>query len=307
MIEGGPRSDDLIRLALEEDLDGLGDVTSLWTVPQEARAAALVVARGDLVVSGLPLAQAVLAAVDAAASFVPLVAEGTEVGRGEVLAELAGRARSLLTAERTLLNLLARVCAVATQARRFAREVEGTGARVVDTRKTTPGLRFWEKRAVVHGGCANHRFGLFDMVLIKDNHVVAAGGVGAAVRLARASAPFTMKVEVEVEDEAGLREALAAGADIVMLDNIAPAEMRRLVPLARGLRPHALLEASGRIQLGTVRTVAETGVDLISSSALTAGAPMVDIAMDFIEPTEGSDPSTLGADATSKAAPGEEG
>lgn len=274
---------ELVRLALREDTAGFGDVTTAWTVGAGDWAEAHLVAREALVVSGLPLCAAVLQEVDTEASFAPRVEEGGSAAPGDVLADVRGRARSLLTAERTMLNLFARICGVATQARRFATAVDGTGALVVDTRKTAPGLRYWEKRAVRHGGCGNHRFGLFDMVLIKDNHVVAAGGITEAVTLAKDAAPFGMKVEVEVEDEAGLRLALAAGADIVMLDNMSLEAMRSCVVLARGLRPDVLLEASGRVSLETVRDIAGTGVDLISTSALTAGARPVDVALDFVE------------------------
>lgn len=274
---------ELIDLALREDLAGYGDVTSAWTVPADAQARGRIVAREPIVASGLAVAQAVLAGVDGTAAFRANVADGAEVPTGSALAELAGSARSLLMAERTLLNFLRHLCGVATQARRFARAVEGSGALVVDTRKTMPGLRLWEKRAVRDGGCGNHRFGLFDMVLIKDNHLVAGGGITATVRRAREQAPFSMKVEVEVQDEAGLREAIAAGADIVMLDNMSLDEMTRCVTIARELSPSVLLEASGGVSLETVGAVARCGVDLISASALTAGAPPVDLALDFVE------------------------
>ncbi len=274
-------SKDLIRLALREDLGGYGDVTSEWTVAADVRSEGFLVTRDRAVVSGLDLAAAVLAEVDGAAVFERMVQNGTVVEPGARLARLEGVARSLLAAERTLLNVLAHLCGVATQARRFSEAVSGTAAVVVDTRKTFPGLRVWEKKAVRDGGCANHRFGLFDMVLIKDNHVVAGGGVAATVRRARKAAPFSMKVEVEVVDERGLRDALSAGADIVMLDNVSVLELGRLVRLARELDPRVLLEASGRVGLDTVRAVAESGVDIISSSRLTAGAPPVDIGFDF--------------------------
>lgn len=273
---------DLVRLALQEDLAGYGDVTSAWTVPPEALSRGLVVARSQLVVSGLPLAAAILAEVDAEAEFLAQLGEGELVEAGTVLADLRGSSRSLLAAERTLLNFLIRLCAVATHTRRFVEAVAGTEVAVVDTRKTTPGLRFWEKRAVRHGGGRNHRFGLFDLVLIKDNHLAAAGGVAPAVRRARGEAPAGMKIEVEVEDEAGLRAALAAGTDVVMLDNIPPAELAQLVALARELRPEVLLEASGGINLETVRAVAEAGVDLISVGTITAAPPPVDLALDFL-------------------------
>ncbi len=271
----------LIRLALQEDLAGFGDVTTEFTVPAGAGARGTIGARNELVASGLPLAAAVLREVDPSAVFVPVAQEGAIVAAGTILAEVKGSACSILTAERTMLNLLGRLCAVATQSRRFADAVAGTGAVVIDTRKTTPGLRYWEKRAVRHGGCGNHRFGLFDMVLIKDNHLAAGGGVARTVAAARAQASLGMKIEVEVTGEEGLRAAVAAGADVVMLDNIALDELSRLVGIARGLRPALVLEASGTIRIDTVRAVAETGVDLISTSAITVGAPPVDIGLDF--------------------------
>lgn len=271
----------LIRLALQEDLAGFGDVTTEFTVPEGTIARATIGARQAMVASGLPLAAAVLHEVDPKAHFTSVAREGATLAQGSILAEVEGRARSLLTAERTMLNLLARLCAVATQCRRFADAVAGTGAMVIDTRKTTPGLRYWEKRAVRHGGCGNHRFGLFDMVLIKDNHLAAGGGVERAVSAARAQASLGMKVEVEITGEEGLRAAIAAGADVVMLDNIGLDELPRLVGIARGLRPALMLEASGNVRIDTVRAVAETGVDLISTSALTVGAPAVDIGLDF--------------------------
>jgi len=235
-----------------------------------------------LVVCGLELAQAVLEEVDSGVVFTPLVEEGAEVEDRDRLVLLEGAARSILSAERTMLNFLSHLSGVATQARRFARAVAGTGAFVVDTRKTTPGLRRWEKKAVALGGCLNHRFGLFDLVLIKNNHLVAAGGVRAAVERVRAQGAGYLKVEVEVENEADLREALACGVDIVMLDNQDLESLRRLVALARGLRPQITLEASGGVTLETVRAVAETGVDLISTSAITMGAPPVDVGLTLL-------------------------
>ncbi|NLT34488.1 MAG: carboxylating nicotinate-nucleotide diphosphorylase [Gaiellales bacterium] len=284
MIDAAGR--ELVRLALQEDLAGFGDVTSLWTIPEEARARGHIVAREPATVSGLELAAEVCAQVDTSLEFAALVDEGAAVVAGDALAEVSGVARSLLSAERTLLNILRHLCGVATQAARFADAVEGTGAVVVDTRKTLPGLRHWEKRAVRDGGCGNHRFGLFDMVLIKDNHLMAGGGITATVRRAKELAPFGMKVEVEVVSEAGLREALGAGADIIMLDNMPPADMVACVRLARDLAPTVLLEASGRVSLDSVRAIAETGVDIISTSALTAGAPPVDLALDFVDMEE---------------------
>jgi nicotinate-nucleotide pyrophosphorylase (carboxylating) len=193
------------------------------------------------------------------------------------LAAIEGSARSILTAERTMLNFISHLSGIATQSRRFARAVAGTGATVVDTRKTVPGLRLWEKRAVVLGGCGNHRFGLFDMVLVKNNHLAAAGGVRPAMDRVKAAGARYMKVEVEVESEADLREAIACGADIIMLDNQDLTSLRHLVGVAQGIRPDVILEASGGVSLDNVRAVAETGVDLISTSALTMGALPVDV------------------------------
>jgi nicotinate-nucleotide pyrophosphorylase (carboxylating) len=269
----------LVRQALAEDLAGYGDITSAWTVPPGLRGRAEIEARGDLVVCGLALAEAVMAEVDPRAVFTPLVEEGASVTDRDRLATIEGPVRSILTAERSMLNFLSHLSGVATQSRRFARVVEGTAARVVDTRKTTPGLRLWEKRAVVCGGCHNHRFGLFDLVLIKNNHLTAAGGVRQAMDRVREASPGYLKIEVEVESEADLREAISCGADIIMLDNQGVASLRRLVRLARELEPKVVLEASGGITIETVRAVAETGVDLISTSALTMGAPPVDVGL----------------------------
>jgi nicotinate-nucleotide pyrophosphorylase (carboxylating) len=269
----------LVRRALSEDLAGYGDVTSAWTVPLPLRGKAVITARQELVVCGLPLAEEVLRQIDPVAGFVAVAEDGAFVHDGDVVARIEGPARGILSAERTMLNFLTHLSGVATQARHFADAVEGTRASVVDTRKTTPGLRLWEKRAVVRGGCRNHRFGLFDLVLIKNNHLTAAGGVREAVRRAQELRPHYIKIEVEVESESDLREAIACGADVVMLDNRDLGELTRLVLVARELKPDVMLEASGGIRLDTVRAVAETGVDLVSTSALTMGAPAADLAL----------------------------
>ena len=270
----------LVRLALAEDLAGYGDITSELTVPADLRGRAVITARTDMVVCGLELARVVMQEVDSRASFTRLVDEGAEATDRDELAVIEGPARGILTAERTMLNLLSHLSGVATQSRRFARAVAGTGAMVVDTRKTIPGLRLWEKRAVVLGGCHNHRFGLFDMVLVKNNHLAAAGGVRAAMdRVKAAGGAHYIKVEVEVESEADLREAIACGADVIMLDNQDVTSLKHLVGVARSLKHDVVLEASGGVSLDTVRAVAETGVDLISTSALTMGAPPVDVGL----------------------------
>ncbi len=269
----------LVRQALAEDLGGYGDITSRWTVPPDLAGRAVISAREELVVCGLPLAQAVMNEIDPQAVFTPLVEDGAGVSDGAELTRIEGPARGILSAERTMLNFLIHLCGVATQSRRFARAVEGTGATVVDTRKTIPGLRAWQKRAVVLGGCKNHRFGLFDMVLVKNNHLEAAGGVREAMKRIKAANDHYVKVEVEVESEADLREAIACKADVIMLDNQDLDSLRRLVRIAREIEASVVLEASGRVSLSTVRAVAETGVDLISTSALTMGAPPVDLGL----------------------------
>ena len=269
----------LVRTALAEDTAGYGDITSELTVPADQEGRAVIIARQDLVVCGLSLARLVMREVDPEATFTSLVAEGAHVGDRDRLAAIVGSARSILTAERTMLNLMSHLSGVATQARRFAQAVAGTGAVVVDTRKTIPGLRVWEKRAVVLGGCHNHRFGLFDMILIKNNHLAAAGGVRAAMDRVKQAGAHYIKVEVEVESEADLREAIACGADLIMLDNQNVASLKRLVEVARSIKPEVVLEASGGVSLETVRAIAQTGVDLISSSALTMGAPPVDVSL----------------------------
>jgi nicotinate-nucleotide pyrophosphorylase (carboxylating) len=272
----------LVRQALAEDLAGYGDVTSTWTVPLGLSGTAGITAREEMVVCGLSLAEAVMKEVDPEAVFTALVGDGASATDRDRLATVEGRVRSILTAERTMLNFLSHLSGVATQSRRFARAVEGTGATVVDTRKTTPGLRLWEKRAVVYGGCRNHRFGLFDMVLIKNNHLTAAGGVRAAMERVKQARPHYVKIEVEVENEGDLREAIACEADLIMIDNQSLESLRSLVGLARELDPRVVLEASGGVTLDGVRQVAETGVDLISSSALTMGAPAVDVGLTLV-------------------------
>jgi nicotinate-nucleotide pyrophosphorylase (carboxylating) len=269
----------LVRLALAEDLAGYGDITSELTVPADLMGRAVITARTDMVVCGLELARAVMQEVDSRASFTSVVEDGAEATDRDELAVVEGPARGILTAERTMLNLLSHLSGVATQSRRFAQAVAGTGAMVVDTRKTVPGLRLWEKRAVALGGCHNHRFGLFDMVLVKNNHLAAAGGVRAAMDRVKTAGAYYIKVEVEVEREADLREAIACGADIIMLDNQDLASLKHLVGVARSIKRDVVLEASGGVSLDTVRAVAETGVDLISTSALTMGAPPVDVGL----------------------------
>jgi nicotinate-nucleotide pyrophosphorylase (carboxylating) len=273
---------DLVRRALEEDVGG-GDVTTLATVPAGTRSAGTILARRAGVVAGLPVAALVFQLLDPAVRFTALVGEGQQVAAGEALARLEGDARALLTAERTALNFLGRLSGIATLAARCAAAVAGTGAAIVDTRKTTPGLRALEKYAVRAGGGRNHRFGLSDGVLIKDNHIKAAGSIPAAVAGARHYASHLLRVEVECETEAEVRQALEAGADAILLDNMALDGLRACVALVRARAPRTIIEASGGI--GTdperLRAVAETGVDLISLGALTHSAANFDISLEF--------------------------
>lgn len=271
---------DLIELALREDL-ALGDITSESTVPANRQATATMLAKQDGVISGMETARAVFSRVDPAVDFQTLVSDGARVTRGTPIATITGNARSILAGERTALNLIQRLSGIATITAEYVARLAGAKAIVVDTRKTTPGMRYLEKAAVRHGGGSNHRFNLGDAVLIKDNHLAAVGGANPirdAVLAAKKRAPHTSKVEVEVVDLAGVREALAAGADIIMLDNMRLDEMREAVGVIDG---RALVEASGGITLDAIAAVAATGVDLISSGALTHSAPSLDISLDF--------------------------
>jgi nicotinate-nucleotide pyrophosphorylase (carboxylating) len=269
----------LIELALDEDLSR-GDVTTACTVGDDPTlAVADVNARATIVIAGIDVAVAVFARVDPRIEVTPLVKDGARVHRGDVLIGLRGPASSLLAAERTALNFLQRLSGVATQARRYADAVAGTSTRVVDTRKTTPGWRALEKAAVLAGGCANHRFDLGSGILIKDNHVVACGGVRAAVERARERAPHPLRVEVEVTDLGELDEALEAKAEVVLLDNMTPDEVATAA--ARAHARGVLVEVSGGITLDTIAAYARAGADLISVGALTHSVSAVDIGLDF--------------------------
>jgi nicotinate-nucleotide pyrophosphorylase (carboxylating) len=271
-----------VRRFLAEDI-GSGDLTTAWTVPDGRTAGGWIVAREACVVAGLPVATAVFAELDAGIVTETLVNDGTRVEHAERLMRLSGPAAPILSGERLALNLLQRLSGVATVTRRYADAVAGTRASVSDTRKTTPGLRLFEKYAVRVGGGHNHRTGLYDAVLIKDNHVAAAGGITAALDAVSARRVRDVVVEVEVDSLEQLREALDAGARAVLLDNMTPAETARAVALVRE-RPHGKaiwVESSGGITLANVRAYAEAGVDTISVGALTHSAPAVDIALDF--------------------------
>ncbi len=265
---------DLIAIALEEDL-GTGDLTTAAVVPAGATARATIEQRAAGVPAGLGVAEAVFARIDPEISFTALATDGTWREPGP-LAELTGPAAGILAGERVALNFLGRLSGVATLTARFVRAVEGTGARILDTRKTTPGLRELEKEAVRAGGGTNHRRGLYDAVLVKENHSALGGGVGEATRRALAGAPAGVTVEVECASLAEVEEALAAGAGRILLDNMDPAGLRRAVELVDG---RAELEASGGVTLDNVRAVAESGVDWISIGALTHSAPALDVSL----------------------------
>jgi nicotinate-nucleotide pyrophosphorylase (carboxylating) len=271
-------TDRIIATALEEDLAS-GDLTTEACVAPEAQAVAHAVARKPMVACGGPVFARVFAAVDPSLAIEAHVDEGARVGAGTRLWTVRGRARAVLMGERVALNLVQRMCGVATQARSYADAVPaGSPTRVTDTRKTTPGLRALERYAVRVGGAHNHRDDLGAAVLIKDNHVVACGGVRAAIERARAAAPHTAKIECEVDTLEQLDEALAAGADIVLLDNMSPATVLEAVKRARG---KALLEASGGITLARVAELSRAGVDAISVGALTHSVPAADVGLDF--------------------------
>ena len=270
--------DRLVREALAEDV-GAGDLTTEAVVETDEECVAELVLKEQGVVCGLDAAAAVFAALDADVRFQPLAAEGDRIDDvPRAVARVNGPARAVLTGERTALNLLGRLSGIATVTRRFTDAVAGTGAVVLDTRKTTPGLRALEKYAVACGGGRNHRFGLDDGILVKDNHLRLAGGIRPALERLRA-ARTELPIEVEAETLADVREAVDAGADIVLLDNMTPAELREAVALARG---RVELEASGGVSLETVREVAETGVDYVSAGALTHSARALDVSMEVL-------------------------
>lgn len=268
----------LIAAALAEDV-GPGDFTSLWTVPAQRRGVARIVAKASGVIAGMEVAVEVFRRVDPSLSVDIVAADGTAVEPGDEAMRIEGSARSILTAERTALNFLQQLSGVATMTRRYVREVEGTGARVIDTRKTTPGMRLLEKAAVVAGGGSNHRVGLYDMVMIKDNHIAGAGGITAAVEAVRRHNDRGLRVEVETTNLDEVREALAAGVDRIMFDNMTPELMSEAVALVRASDPRPETEASGGITLETIAGFARTGVDFISVGALTHSAPALDLSL----------------------------
>ena len=272
--------DSIIRNALREDIH-TGDITTRSVIVRPNPAKARLIAKEGFVLAGLEVAARVFRMLDPATSFNPLFTDGATCSPRDVIAEISGTDTFILQGERVALNLLQRMSGIATITSRYVAAVAGTRARIVDTRKTTPGLRVLEKYAVTVGGGSNHRAGLYDAVLIKENHITAAGGITAAVTRSRTFIPHTMKIEVETENLAEVAEAVACGADIIMLDNMDLAGMREAVALIAG---RSLVEASGGVNLDTVRSIAETGVDLISVGALTHSACAMDISLLLVAP-----------------------
>jgi len=267
--------DDIIQNALREDIH-TGDLTTQAVVPEPRAATARLVAKEALTVAGISVASRVFSLLDSAIAFEACCHDGQVLEKGAVMVRMSGDAAQLLQGERVALNLLQRMSGIATLTSCYVQAVKGTKARIVDTRKTTPGLRVLEKYAVRVGGGINHRTGLYDGILIKENHIAAAGGITEAIRRARAYIPHTLKIEIETETVEQVQEALTAGADIIMLDNMDCDTMRQCVGLING---KAVVEASGGVNLATVRDIAETGVDVISIGALTHSPRAMDISM----------------------------
>ena len=273
----GHMLDTLILNALSEDV-GTGDITTESTIPEDRIAHGKYRAKESGVLCGIGVAERVFALINPSIRFTAYKQDGDRIEKGEIIAEVVGKATDVLTGERVGLNLMQRMSGIATRTAEACAQVEGTSAKICDTRKTTPGLRVIEKYAVKVGGGTNHRFNLADGILIKDNHIVAAGSITAAVKAARANAPHTLKIEVEVEDFDQLNEALAAGADIIMLDNMNCEDMTKAVGIVAG---RAITEASGNMGDRNLREVAECGVDLISIGALTHSVRSLDISLKF--------------------------
>ena len=265
----------LLQLAFEEDV-GTGDVTTQAVLTGDEVGKASAVAKADVVVAGMDVFKEAFLFMDQTIQFIGHCEDGLGVQKGNILAEISGNLSSILTAERVALNLFQRMCGIATLTRRYVDEVKETGAKILDTRKTAPGLRYFDKYAVRIGGGTNHRFGLYDGILIKDNHIEAAGGISHALDRVYRHLPHTLKVEIEVKNLQELEEALTAGADVIMLDNMTVEHMKKAVEIVNGRVP---LEASGNVTLTNVKQIAETGVDFISVGALTHSVPASDISL----------------------------
>jgi nicotinate-nucleotide pyrophosphorylase (carboxylating) len=271
---------DFIISALREDI-GTGDITSELSIPHDHESEAVLLAKDDFILAGLPFVREVFSIISNEIIFEEILRDGNRVEWGETIARLKGRTRGLLMGERLALNILQRLSGIATLTRKFVDVLEETDVRIADTRKTTPGMRYLEKYAVRVGGGLNHRFALYDGILIKDNHIKAAGGIRRAVERIKRGAHHLMKIEVEVKNIEELREALDTGVDVIMLDNMSPPTIREAVTIARAATPSPLIEASGGINIDNVLEFARTGVDLISLGVLTHSAPAVDISMEI--------------------------
>jgi nicotinate-nucleotide pyrophosphorylase (carboxylating) len=270
--------EDAVRAALNEDLGRAGDITSQATIPASAMATAVIASRQVGVIAGIAFSQTAFHLMDPQLKFEILVGDGGKVSAGTEVARISGPARALLSGERVALNYLGRLSGIASLTAKFAAEISHTKAKIADTRKTTPGLRAFEKYAVRCGGGMNHRFGLDDAVLIKDNHISVAGGVAAALRAAKSSVGHLVKIEIEVDNLRQLKDVIAEGADVVLLDNMNLDQLREAVQMVGG---QMKCEASGNVNLSTVKAIAETGVDIISSGALTHSAPVLDLGLDI--------------------------
>ncbi len=266
-----------IRIAIYEDI-GHGDITSLLIVPEYKKAKASIIAKEDLILAGVPFIKEVFNAIDPGVEIQIFFDEGSCVKKGDIIAKISGSARSLLAGERISLNILQRISGIATMTNQYVKKVNGLPVKIADTRKTIPGMRLMEKYGVRIGGGVNHRFGLYDGILIKDNHIKVAGGVKRAIELAK-KGHHLLKIEVEVKNLDELKEALDAGADVIMLDNMSITDMKKAVKIAKG---KAILEASGNVNLENIRSIAETGVDIISIGALTHSARAVDTSMKIV-------------------------
>jgi nicotinate-nucleotide pyrophosphorylase (carboxylating) len=276
-VEIPPGVIDLIHRALEEDI-GPGDITTSLLIPEKNESRALYIAKGNFILAGLPFAVEVFRILDTSISFKAFFNEGSKIRKGDVLAEVFGKAHAILSGERVSLNILQRLSGIATLTSMYVDRIKGLNSKIVDTRKTTPCQRFLEKYAVRIGGGGNHRFGLFDGILIKDNHIEAVGSIKKAIERAK-SGHHLFRIEVEVENLHDLKEAIAAGADIVMLDNMSISDIKKAVKIANG---RVILEASGGINIENVREIAKAGVDLISVGALTHSAVAVDISLKIV-------------------------
>lgn len=278
-----PLIKEFLKKAIEEDLSS-GDITTELTIPSKKNSRARIIAKSDFILAGMPFVKELFLLYDPEIEFKILKDEGSWIKKGEVIAELKGKTHSILACERTGLNILQRLSGIATVTKRFVEEIKGTSARILDTRKTTPCMRYLEKYAVRMGGGYNHRFGLYDGILIKDNHIKAAGGIKKALNNIKKSRAFhhLLKIEVEVKDINEVKEALEAGADVIMLDNMDLEEIKKAVTIIREKKPWILIEVSGNVNLQNVRKIAETGVDFISSGMLTHSAEAADISLKII-------------------------